>query len=487
MNRPQTIITTDMEVDDMNSLIHLCLYLNEFDLLGVIYTSSQYHFLGDGTHTLGEISPNYRCSGPNGMVRPRVIHGPDPAAKDLYDFRPFEKGWIENLWNNQYREAYENLKKHAEGYPTPEYLLSITKYGNIEFEGDVRFDTEGSKMIEEELLKEKEDILYLQSWGGVNTIVRSLLSIYQQYHETDKWQDIYDRIIRRVRLLGVFNFMGQDNSYLDNRINELYPDLVIMATQHVYGVYSFDKVVPDDCAYMFEADWMKKNIHDGNGPLMEMYHLYGDGQYVPGEAELYQFGINSTLDFGKPGIPPVKYEPFTFLAEGDSNTYIPLISFGTDGLTDEESPTLLGYFRKEKDLEKVDRNTKNACFIKAYQEDFAVRAKWCVSEFEDAVHPLKVTLNKNVTYAVPAEVISLKSMIKDYDGKGYTVKWQLMPQYSRYHGNGRVYISHKNSVDTSVIIPADCKPGDMFFILLEARNKADIPTTRYAQVKIIVI
>ena len=36
MSKVRTIITTDMEVDDMNSMIHLCLYLNEINLLGVV-------------------------------------------------------------------------------------------------------------------------------------------------------------------------------------------------------------------------------------------------------------------------------------------------------------------------------------------------------------------------------------------------------------------------------------------------------------------
>lgn len=55
---PRVIITTDMEVDDMNSVIHLALYLNHIDLEAMVYTSSQYHFQGDGVHTLGEINPH---------------------------------------------------------------------------------------------------------------------------------------------------------------------------------------------------------------------------------------------------------------------------------------------------------------------------------------------------------------------------------------------------------------------------------------------
>lgn len=43
-NLTRVIVTTDMEVDDMNSLVHLALYLNLLDVQAVVYTASQYHF-----------------------------------------------------------------------------------------------------------------------------------------------------------------------------------------------------------------------------------------------------------------------------------------------------------------------------------------------------------------------------------------------------------------------------------------------------------
>ena len=87
----------------------------------------------------------------------------DPAAKDLTSYRPFEEGWIENLWRNEYAEAYPYLIQHHPDYPTPERLLEITKYGNIAFEGDVREETEGSNMLKEAILNDDERILYIQS------------------------------------------------------------------------------------------------------------------------------------------------------------------------------------------------------------------------------------------------------------------------------------------------------------------------------------
>src|SRR5215203_5929469 len=50
--RPRTIVTTDGEVDDQDSFIRLLLYSNEFNIQGLVYSSSQWHYKGDGKGTL---------------------------------------------------------------------------------------------------------------------------------------------------------------------------------------------------------------------------------------------------------------------------------------------------------------------------------------------------------------------------------------------------------------------------------------------------
>ena len=53
-NRPaktRTIVTTDGEVDDQDSFIRLLMYANEFHIEGLIYSSSQWHYKGDGKGT----------------------------------------------------------------------------------------------------------------------------------------------------------------------------------------------------------------------------------------------------------------------------------------------------------------------------------------------------------------------------------------------------------------------------------------------------
>ena len=490
MSKVRTIITTDMEVDDMNSMIHLCLYLNEINLLGVIYTSSQYHFNGDGIHTLGEVTPHYRTSGPAGLERPRKSYGPDPNAKDLKLFRPFPMGWIENLWKGPYADAYPYLIQHDESFPKPEHLENITKYGNIAFEGDVRFDTEGSDLIKHYLLDEDPEPIYLQSWGGVNTIVRALLSIYDEYHESVDWNRIYNKVVSKARILGVTKHVGQDNSYIDAKIPELYPDLVCLSTEYLYGLYNASNAAQKDCVDMFKGKWMLENIHNHTSKLMDAYHLMGDGRRISGEAEIYQFGITSTLDFGFPNMKPAHMDPYDFIGEGDSNTYMPLFQFGLRGLENYNYPTLLGRLYVDETKKPQGGNPISGegilfnPFMKAYQEDFAARAQWCYLEYKDANHAPIVKIEDYDIIAKPGQTVDLKVIVQEPDGDDYSVVWEYYDNFSSYSGNEAIRVFEPEKECTSLTIPSDAQVGDYIVLILRAQDKATKPMTSYGQVVI---
>lgn len=488
MNKVRTIITTDMEVDDMNSMIHLCLYLNEINLLGVVYTSSQYHFNGDGVHTLGEVTPHYRTSGPVGLERPRTSYGPDPNGKDLKCFRPFPMGWIENLWKGPYAKAYPYLVQQDASFPTPEHLLEITKYGNIEFEGDVRFDTEGSNLIKEYLLDNCMEPLYLQSWGGVNTIVRALLSIYEEFHGSENWDVVYKKVIQKARILGVQKQVGQDNSFLDSKIPELYPDLICLSSEYLYGVYNASNATQKDAVDLFKGKWMLENIHNHTSELMDEYHLMGDGRVIEGEAEVYQFGITSTLDFGFPRTRPIKMDPYDFVGEGDSNTYMPLFQFGLRGMEEYRYPTLLGRLFADESKKPQFGNPMTGegilfnPFIRAYQEDFAARAEWCYKDYKNANHAPVVSLNEMDIKAKPGEVVVLNASVSDPDGDEYSVIWEHFNNFSNYSGKEDIRVWEPWKECTCFTVPSDAKTGDYIVLILRAQDKANKPMTSYGQV-----
>ena len=226
-NLTRVIVTTDMEVDDMNSLVHLALYLNVLDVQAVVYTASQYHFLGDGVHTLGEVNPHWRTKGVRSYTWDVVPHEPDPEAGSLMEYRPFPKGWIESLWSNEYAQAWPQLQANAAAagepsFPTPAQMIERTYMGNAAFEGDVREETPGSRVIANAIMDDDPRALWLLSWGGMNTIVRALMSIAEQWQNTPEWPAVQQRVHQKVRVMGVADGVGQDNSWLDHG-RELFP------------------------------------------------------------------------------------------------------------------------------------------------------------------------------------------------------------------------------------------------------------------------
>lgn len=95
--KPRVIITSDGEIDDECSMVRCLLYANEWDIEGIVTSSSQYH-----------------------------AHGHNWAGDD----------WIEP-YLEAYAEVYPNLVKHDPDYPTPDYLKARTKLGNVKSEGEM--------------------------------------------------------------------------------------------------------------------------------------------------------------------------------------------------------------------------------------------------------------------------------------------------------------------------------------------------------------
>src|SRR5918993_1912905 len=118
--RARTIVTTDGEVDDQDSFIRLLLYSNEFNIEGLVYSSSQWHYKGDGKGTLFTSE----------MKNTRERYG------SRTNLRWPGTTWMRELIS-KYDSVYANLLQHHPGFPTAKYLNSIITVGNINFEGDM--------------------------------------------------------------------------------------------------------------------------------------------------------------------------------------------------------------------------------------------------------------------------------------------------------------------------------------------------------------
>jgi hypothetical protein len=125
-DKPRIIVTSDGEVDDECSMVRFLLYANDWDVEGIITSSSMYHWKG------------HRWAG-------------DDWADPYLD---------------AYSEVYPNLILHNSEYPSPEYLKSINLLGNIAGKGEMDSVTPGSQHIVKVLLDESDNRpIWLQAWG----------------------------------------------------------------------------------------------------------------------------------------------------------------------------------------------------------------------------------------------------------------------------------------------------------------------------------
>jgi len=481
--RPRMIITSDLEIDDMNSFIHQCLFFNDVDLAGIVVSGSFCHFTGDGEHMQKEVMDH--------------IQNREEGALEMTSFRPQPLDWLPNLWMNEYAEAFEYLSQNAEGYPTPERLCEITKIGNVQFEGDTRFDTEGSDLIKACLLDDDDRNLFIVTWGGFNTVARAPLSTHEEYGDTDLWQAVYEKVTDKAIIMG----NSQDWTYEDF-IKPLYPDLVIMVPNCGYPGYSAALNVQEDCRYTFQADWLKANIKFDHGALMGCYKTVNDGQHIDGEEDKYQFG-ETNIVYDK------EYNDFDYIAEGDSTHFIGLIA-GT-GLRGLENGAFDSYAGRASFVKASGEDAGYLCtlpggvlpglyvnpvtnniekfnpYLLDFQLEWAARADWCVKPYAECNHAPAVEMAERDFTAAPGETVSFAATLTDPDGDDITAAWTVDPTGGVYHSEDMsLFDWTADTAGAEFTVPADAQPGDSFLLTLRARDVADAPMTRYAQVQIIV-
>jgi hypothetical protein len=206
--KPRIIITADPELDDNNSLIRFLLYSTDYNIEGLIYASSGFHWKGDG-------------KGTKWFVPGREYNrfGLDFCPCESWRWAKDERFIHDAV--EAYEKSYANLKIHNAAFPSPADLKSKIRYGNIEFDGDISKDSPGSELIKTLMLDNKPGQLFITAWGGQSTIARALKSIKDQYEYTDSWDQIKKKISSKVVLLPSGD---QDDTYA-NYIKPNWPEI----------------------------------------------------------------------------------------------------------------------------------------------------------------------------------------------------------------------------------------------------------------------
>ncbi|MGT2756165.1 DUF1593 domain-containing protein [Streptococcus ovuberis] len=482
--RPRTIVTTDGEIDDINSFIRLLLYTNDLDVAGIILTSSKFHYSGTAD------KPAYRWTGTT---------------------------WIPEMIE-RYATVYPNLIKHDPNYPSPDHLHSLYHIGNIADVGDMAEETDGSNHMVSVLLDDNPQPVYIQTWGGTNTTARALKTIQERYEGTPEWPAIKKKVEDKAVLYIILN---QDDTY--EQYIAKHWDLTIVNDYTNFGFFAYVwRYLPEKTQAVFQPEWFKKQIKN-KGALLDQYALIGDGHYLEGEPDEFQFGTQDYLDKH----PEVK--PYSFISEGDSPSYFYLLAQGLRGF---EHPTYGGWggrfdllHGKTYGNKTADYNPETGRFETEYsiarwipdiQADFAARANWCVAErFDQAVHYPEFTEQSRDISVQAGQTITLSDPASDPNGFPLTYKWSCYYEASSYWDLSQVPLqmvmgklgdmeipiaqhsepmlleaefpmAGSDSSEVTFTIPADAQLGDTFHILLEVANQAETPLKSYQRYILIV-
>jgi hypothetical protein len=481
--RPRIIITTDPELDDNNSLIRFLLYSSDLDIEGLIYASSGFHWKGDSKGTKWFVPG-----------REYTRFGLDTCPCESWRWSKDEH-YINNVVE-AYEKVYPNLKVHNQNYPAPEELKSKIRFGNIEFDGDISKDSQGSDLIRSIILDDKPGPLFISAWGGHSTIARALKSIQEQYENTNEWEDIKKKISRKVILLPSGD---QDDTYaLSIKPNWPCIEYRQFSEGPNYGYGAQLRAKQEDSLYL-TASWMKENV-SARGPLGALYRVWGDGkQMVKGDVMDY-FGISghTNAELKKMGYAvwmPVQQQG-SWLGEGDNHTFMNMLGNGLrawevasyggwGGRGDTSSKNLTIDFSSL--MNQSNRNGKETVypdFFPQAQRDFAARLKWSVTpEYKDANHEPVVKIEGPLNVLASAgEKIRLNGAVSDPDGNAVSIKWW---QFMTGTYPNKVAISDQDKIQSEILIPNDAI-GQTIHIILEATDNGTPSLTRYQRVIITV-
>ena len=495
--KPRVVITADPELDDNNSMIRYILMSDGYKTEGLIYASSQFHWSGDGTgKTLSVPNREYNRNGLN--LCPCTSWRWNPKERFIDDIL------------DVYEKAYPNLKVHSNGYPTPAELRSKVKWGNIQFDGEMEKDTDGSNLIKSLLLDSINEPIYLHAWGGQSTIARALKSIEDQYKDTPQWSAVRAKVIAKA----VIHPSGDQDDTAAKYIRPNWPEIR-------YGngggaiaslAYAAQANAAESDKVYYSADWMQQNI-SSKGGFGQLERVWGDGkQMVKGDKFDYMGESGKTADdLRKEGYivwtpPRGKGE---FLGEGDTGTFLSLLDNGLEGWrqpnrrnpgTYQTAGTTnivpfgggapLGGVGTPGGARGGGRGPSAgprppSRFLRPLMHDVAERMTWAMtSKYADANHYPKVTLKNSALSGKPGEVVNLSATTKDPDGNKVSVNWWRVENYGTY--TGAVTLDTAEGAATSFRIPADAKTGDTIHIIAEANDDGKLPLTRYARAVVTV-
>lgn len=437
--KTRIIVLTDIgnEPDDSQSLVRFLVYSNQFDVEGLVATTSTW--LRD-------------------KVNPQMIE----ARLDAY------------------AQALPNLQQHAAGYPSVEALRAVVRSGRAAYGmqgvGQGK-STDASRLIIAAVDKQDTRPLWINVWGGGVDLAQALYDV-----QTSRSAAEVATFVSKIR---VYAISDQDNT--GSWIRRNFPQLRWITSIHAWNDYFLSTWLGISSATatggdMSEVnnDWLAKNIRN-KGPLGAayppiMYTMEGD---TPSFLYLLQNGLSDSEhpEYGSWGgrYAAVYPDSDEGLRVSTSDTVM-----GVDGQSHRTAPATIWRWRN------------------AFQNDFAARMDWAVSASkQQANHNPDLVLNGKpgkgiVAWQVRAgEKVTLSAKgSHDVDGNKLDYRWWQYKEPTatamQIHFGPELKLNQDAGESTSFTAP-EVKAPTPFHIILEVRDDGTPALTSYRRAIVTVL
>lgn len=408
--RPRVIVLTDItnEPDDQESLVRFLVYSNEYDVEGLIATTSTWLRNRTSVQNIRE------CVAAYGQVR-------------------------------------DNLARHADGFPTLAQLEAVIKEGWPEFGmqgvGDGKNST-GSQHIIDVVDRADPRPVWVTAWGGANCLAQALWEVRKS-----RTADELDRFVSKLR---VYTISDQDDAgpWMRREFPKLFyvvspgGERSLEYNQATWTGISGDKYYLNGPGYRFDLvtnEWLRENVRTNHGPLGEKYPQW---EYImegdtPSFLSLINNGLGSHESPGYGGWGGRYTYKKTYADAG------PIWQNSRDRVTTPDGQT---YVSNQATIWR---------WRQAYQHDFAARMDWCVADSRDKANhnPIVVVegdTTKNVLHkdVKKGQRIALSAAgTHDPDGNGLTYHWFHYPEAGRDLPNVRdLWSAELAGADTNEVV-----------------------------------
>lgn len=447
-SRHRLVVLADMgnERDEEQQMIHLLMYSNEFDIEGLIAVSGLF------------LNSSYK----------------DPYKRTLHPE-------LFDTLINGYSKVYDNLRRHAAGWPAPEYLRSIVSAGQKDYgmqdvgEGK---SSPGSNLIVQAVTRKDPRPLYIVVNAGSNTLAQAI-SDYERSHTKTETKAFIGKLI-------VFENGSQDDA--GGWITSRYPAIHWIRSNYQTYAYagpgtrvsaSLGPYVWQPYPYTYEGQraWARENIQTNHGALGALYPdriLRGQFEFLEGGGTVPWLGL-ITLGLSDPLHPD-------WGGWSGRYTSVKHDTVWSRHKAVAERERTYGSFRVYADTvdrwkDTLDQKEYDDVFAPLFRwrkhqfDDFKARMDWCVRPFDSANHNPVAVINKwsvkEIVYtnAQPGQSITLDASASYDPDKHQTVSlsWWIYPEAGTYKGGCELVNS--NQPVLSLTIPPDAEGKQIHLIL----------------------